>query len=152
MAFKAPGSFEIQLRFEIHWVRQYMINAVLFGIKDLQTSEMTIKLKGNFYVGPVNTFSHFDTLRYETLWYGNAFRIPGACPTKYRIDQIRSNSNFAWHSYRCAFEDSRPIITKFVVLSWRVPNFVMIGRLLLKLGGQEFSANFEFDRICQFDI
>ena len=38
---------------------------------------------------------------------------PGACPTKYRIDQIRSNSNFAWNSYRCAFEDSRPIITKF---------------------------------------
>ena len=37
----------------------------------------------------------------------------GACPTKYRIDQIRSNSNFAWNSYRCAFEDSRPIITKF---------------------------------------
>ena len=37
---------------------------------------------------------------------------PGACPTKYRIDQIRSNSNFAWNSYRCAFEDSRPIITK----------------------------------------
>ena len=38
---------------------------------------------------------------------------PGACPTKYRIDQIRSNSNFAWNSYRCAFEDCRPIITKF---------------------------------------
>ena len=38
---------------------------------------------------------------------------PGACPTKYRIDQFRSNSNFAWNSYRCAFEDSRPIITKF---------------------------------------
>ena len=38
---------------------------------------------------------------------------PGACPTKYRIDQIRSNSNFAWNSYRCAFEDSQPIITKF---------------------------------------
>ena len=38
---------------------------------------------------------------------------PGACPTKYRIDQIRSNSNFAWNSYRCAFEDNRPIITKF---------------------------------------
>ena len=37
----------------------------------------------------------------------------GACPTKYRIDQIRSNSNFAWNSYRGAFEDSRPIITKF---------------------------------------
>ena len=37
----------------------------------------------------------------------------GACPTKYRIDQIRSNSNFAWNSYRCAFEDSQPIITKF---------------------------------------
>ena len=30
-----------------------------------------------------------------------------------RKDQIRSNSNFAWNSYRCAFEDSRPIITKF---------------------------------------
>ena len=39
--------------------------------------------------------------------------LPGACPTKYRIDQIRLNSNFAWNSYRCAFEDSRPIIAKF---------------------------------------
>ena len=47
-----------------------------------------------------------EILTTESFW-------PGACPTKYRIDQIRSNSNFAWNSYRCAFEDSRPIITKF---------------------------------------
>ena len=43
----------------------------------------------------------------------NVLNATLACPTKYRIDQIRSNSNFAWNSYRCAFEDSRPIITKF---------------------------------------
>ena len=29
---KAPVSFEI------HWVKQYLVNVVLFGIKDLQTS------------------------------------------------------------------------------------------------------------------
>ena len=34
-------------------------------------------------------------------------------PLNIEIDQIRSNSNFAWNSYRCAFEHSWPIITKF---------------------------------------
>ena len=29
-------------RFEIHWVRQYLVKVVLFGIKDLQTSEITV--------------------------------------------------------------------------------------------------------------
>ena len=36
--------------FEIHWVRQYLVNVVLFGTKDLYTSEMTIKLKINFLI------------------------------------------------------------------------------------------------------
>ena len=34
--FKAPGSFEI------HWIRQYLVDIVLFGIMDLYTAEMTI--------------------------------------------------------------------------------------------------------------
>ena len=51
--------------------------------------------------------------RIHTQKWKRQVNCPGACPTKYRIDQIRSNSNFAWNSYRCAFEDSRPIITKF---------------------------------------
>ena len=39
--------------------------------------------------------------------------IPGACPTKHRIDQIRSNSNFAENSSRSNFENSQAIMTKF---------------------------------------
>ena len=42
---KLPGSFEI------YWVRQYLVNVVLFAIKDLETSEMTVKLKSNLYDG-----------------------------------------------------------------------------------------------------
>ena len=41
---------------EIHWVRQYLVKVDLFQMKDLQTSEMTVKLKSNLYVGPVNIF------------------------------------------------------------------------------------------------
>ena len=37
--FTVPGSFEI------HWVRQYLTNVVLFGIKDLYTPEVTVKPK-----------------------------------------------------------------------------------------------------------
>ena len=36
--------------FEIHWVRQYLVNVVIFGIKDLKTSEMTIKPSSNYLV------------------------------------------------------------------------------------------------------
>ena len=49
--FKAPG--------EIHWVRQYLVSVVLFVIMDLYTSEVTVKLKSNLYVGPVNIFPNF---------------------------------------------------------------------------------------------
>ena len=55
VVFKAPRSFEI------HWVRQYLVNAVLFGIQDLQTYKMTVNLKSNFYVGAVNIFLIIDT-------------------------------------------------------------------------------------------
>ena len=48
-----PGSFEI------HWGRQYLVNVVLFGVKDLQTSEMTVNLNRNFYVGTVNIMPNF---------------------------------------------------------------------------------------------
>ena len=50
---KLPGSFEI------HWVRQYLVNIVLFRIKDLWTYEMTVNLKSNLYVGHV-IFLIFD--------------------------------------------------------------------------------------------
>ena len=42
-----------------YWVRQYSVNLVLFVIKYRQTSEMTIKLKSNLYVRPVNIFPNF---------------------------------------------------------------------------------------------
>ena len=45
--------------FEIHWVKQYFVNVVLFWIKDLQTSEMTAKLEKSMYVRPVNIFLIF---------------------------------------------------------------------------------------------
>ena len=48
--------------FELHWVRQYLANVVLFGIKDLQTPEMTVKLKSNLYVRHVNIVPKFDTV------------------------------------------------------------------------------------------
>ena len=38
-----------QRSFEIHWVRQYLVNVVSFRIKDLQTYEMTLMLKSNLY-------------------------------------------------------------------------------------------------------
>ena len=52
---KLPGSFNI------HRVRQCLVNEVLVGIKDLLTFEMSVKLKSNFYVGPINIFLTFDT-------------------------------------------------------------------------------------------
>ena len=46
-----PRSFEINL-----------VNVVLCGIKDLSTSEMTIKLKKKItYIGPVNIFQIYYT-------------------------------------------------------------------------------------------
>ena len=42
--------------FEIYWVKQYLVNAVLFGIKYLQIFEITVKLKSNFYAGIMNIF------------------------------------------------------------------------------------------------
>ena len=50
---KAPVSFEI------HWVKQYLVNVVLFGIKDLQTSKLTVKLKSNLYGEHVNISHNF---------------------------------------------------------------------------------------------
>ena len=42
--------------FEIHWVRQHLVNVVLYRIKNLQTSDMTVKLKRNLHVGTANIF------------------------------------------------------------------------------------------------
>ena len=40
--------------------RQYLVNVVLFGIKDLETSEMIIKLKSNMYIRPAIILPNFD--------------------------------------------------------------------------------------------
>ena len=45
--------------FEIHWVRQCLVNVVLFGTNDLLKSDMTVKLKSNLYIGPENIFPNF---------------------------------------------------------------------------------------------
>ena len=42
--------------FEIHSIRQFLVNVILFWIKDLKISEMTVKLKSDLYVRPVNIF------------------------------------------------------------------------------------------------
>ena len=43
--------------FEIHRVRQYLVNIALIQIK----SQYMKRPESNFYVGPVNTFLIFDT-------------------------------------------------------------------------------------------
>ena len=58
-AHQVPGTAFTQLiskllvSFEIHWVRQYR------WTKDLYTYEMTIKLKSNLSIRPVNDFPNF---------------------------------------------------------------------------------------------
>ena len=48
----------------------YLVNIVLFGLKDLQTSEMIVKLKStsNLYVRPVNIFSYFWQRTKKKVW------------------------------------------------------------------------------------
>ena len=53
--FRAPGSLEI------HLVRKYLANVVLFGIKDMWTFEMTLKFNSNLYVGLVTICPNCDT-------------------------------------------------------------------------------------------
>ena len=40
--------------FEIHWIKQYVINVVLKGL-------LTVKLKSNSYIWPVNIYPIFST-------------------------------------------------------------------------------------------
>ena len=93
------------------------------------TQKMSIR--NNFRTWHIVNYSHMSVMVFEIngdstvcltiCWYllmtttTKTWKLPitGACPTKYLIDQIRSNSNYAWNSYRCAFEDNRPIITTF---------------------------------------
>ena len=49
---------KLQRNLEIRWVRQYLLN-VLPVLKVLQTYEMTVQLKRNLFVGPVNIFPNF---------------------------------------------------------------------------------------------
>ena len=52
MDFKAP----VELWNPPVKTRRYLVNVVLFAIKDLQTSEKPARLKRNLYVGPVNSY------------------------------------------------------------------------------------------------
>ena len=51
--FKAPGEIWNPLS------KTVLSDCSLFGIKDLETSKMTVKLKSNFYFGLVNVFPNF---------------------------------------------------------------------------------------------
>ena len=51
--FKAPGSFEI------HWVRQHLVNVVLFGLKGLCIFRMTVKIKSNLFKVPVYSLPNY---------------------------------------------------------------------------------------------
>ena len=42
------------MSFEIHWVRQYLVNVVLYRMKDPLKYKMTPKLKSNMFVWPVS--------------------------------------------------------------------------------------------------
>ena len=44
---------------EIHRVRQYLVNVLLFGIKDRLTSEITANFEGNLYIKPVKKIQIF---------------------------------------------------------------------------------------------
>ena len=57
---KPLGSFEIKC------VRQYLVKAVLFGIR---TSEMTVKLNNNLFVRPVNIFPDLWHCIYVSLGF-----------------------------------------------------------------------------------
>ena len=92
--------------FEIHWVRQYFINVVLFGIRDLLTSEMTIKFESNLYVGQgwgqvkylyliLGTWCKIsstwyllvlDTLKFKSTWYLLVLegKVLGTCPSTFK--------------------------------------------------------------------
>ena len=59
---------------------QYFINVVLFGIKDLQTFEMTKKPKSNLYVGAVNIFPKFWHCHFDGLVPSAEHNIPKLMP------------------------------------------------------------------------
>ena len=61
---KLPGAFEI------HWVRQCLVNVVLFEIIVLYISKMTVKIKSNLYVRLINVFTNFwRCYRLRWRWY-----------------------------------------------------------------------------------
>ena len=64
---------------------------------------------------------------------------------------FRSNSKFEQNWERSSLKYTKPITTKFahvttVTLSWRVQNFVVIGRVYFKPEHCKIWSNFEFDR------
>ena len=91
--------------FEIHWVRKYLVNVVLFGIKDLQTSEMAVKLKCNLYVRSKDIFLVFDTAlqlprwpRIIPAWCSRFWECPGDVATgkynpTYCVRHVRACQN-----------------------------------------------------------
>ena len=58
-------SVDFKSPFEIHWVRQYLVNVVLFRLKDLYKSEMSSNnrkaINNNLFIAPVNISPIFDT-------------------------------------------------------------------------------------------
>ena len=67
------------LPYSVHRVRQYLLNVVSFGIKDLYISEMTVNLNSNLYTGTMNISLIFDT----------AWNVPvhGLAPKGYTVTQ-----------------------------------------------------------------
>ena len=49
----------LPVNFEILWVRQLLVNVVLFAIKGLKIFEMTAKLKNKLFAGHINTVLNF---------------------------------------------------------------------------------------------
>ena len=87
--------------FEIHWVRQYFINIGLLWIKDLQTSEMTVELKPNLYIGFVNIFPNFwymyPFLPQERLPITSSISPYGHIIENTIINSYFLNENKKWH-------------------------------------------------------
>ena len=125
---KLPGSFEI------HWVRQNLISMVLFGIKDLWTSAMTVQLKSNLFIGPVNIFLNFWHC-YKSDWLvqdsvdssASAMELPQSC-AKPSIGEINPEQD-GWPFPRDILE----------CISW-----TKITVLCLKLMKKIFLCSFKF--------
>ena len=71
-----------RMSFEIHWVGQYLANVVSFGIKYLETSEMTKRTESNACVGPAIDFPNFHPMLCLTSWYCCCLRLSMCVPVR----------------------------------------------------------------------